>query len=212
VRRFFMFRITKSEGVFFEKFEEAAEKVLECANLLFDLMTNYTDIGAKIKRIECLESDCDSYVHQTIEYLNKSFITPIDREDIFLIAKETDDVVDSIEAIAHRFAMYNVTSLRPEAIEFAALIPQSVEKLKDLMYEMKKMKKSKKISEIIIEINRLENVGDKMYRENMTKLFSEEDNAIEVVKWKSIYELIEKVLDNCEDVANIVEGVVMKHA
>lgn len=207
-----MFKISKSELVFFDLFEEAADMAVECSKALIDLITDYTDVPQKVKAIEEIEHNCDLHVHKIIELLNKSFITPIDREDIFLIAKEMDDVVDAIEAIAHRCVMYNVQEIRSDVLPLVRLVELSMRELKGLMHLLRTIKKSEPIMEKVIEINRLENEGDRLYRSAMNALFTTETDAVEVIKWKGIYELIEKSLDACEDVANIVEGVVMKHA
>lgn len=207
-----MFRMTKKETVFFDLFSQACERSNIAACALEELMLDYTNIEVKIQAIECMEHDCDLLVHETMEYLNKSFITPIDREDIYAIAKEIDNIVDEIEAIAHRFTMFNVKTIRPEALELSKLIIEATRELTELMNELVNMKKSKEILQKIIEVNRIENEGDVIYRNAITKLFANETDPLEVIKWKSMFEHLENALDACEDVANIVEGVVMKHA
>jgi uncharacterized protein len=208
----FMFRVTKREEIFYSMFVETAENTCKAALMLEDLMTNFTDVDNKIKKIEDVEHECDKRVHKILAQLNKSFITPIDREDIYLIAKELDNITDDIEATAHRFNMFNVSSIREEAKKLTELIVVSTKELKDVMSELKNMKKSKTLKEKIIEINRIENEGDEIYRSAMTSLFKHEKDAIEVIKWKEILEYLENTLDACEDVANIIEGVVMKNA
>lgn len=207
-----MFRITRKEEEFFDLFVEASEKSMEAAKLLEDLMTNYVDVSRKIDDIENIEHQCDMHVHKILQKLNASFITPIDREDIYLIAKELDTITDSIEATAHRFKMYNVTSIREDAKAMAKLITRCTSELTNLMHELKKMKDNKVLKEKIIEVNRLEDDGDGIFRTAVSKLFVTQEDATEVLKWKEIYEHLESTLDACEDVANIVEGVVMKHA
>jgi len=207
-----MFRITPKEGIFFDMFCEASEIVCKSARMLEDLIQDYTSIPEKINAIEAVEHECDQQVHKIMQKLNTSFITPIDREDIYLLAKELDNITDSIEATAHRFRMYNVESIREESISFAKLIVKSTSELKDVMCELKNLKKSETMREKIIEINRLENEGDDIFRNVITKLFVAEKDPIQVIKWKEIYEYLENTLDACEDVANIVEGIVMKHA
>ncbi len=123
-----------------------------------------------------------------------------------------DNITDDIEATAHRFNMLNVRSIPGDAVKLAKLITTCTNEVKNLMIELKNMKKSKTLNNIIIEINRLENEGDEIFRSAIAKLFVTEKDAIEVIKWKEIYEYLENTLDDCEDVANIVEGVVMKHA
>ncbi|MCX8131123.1 MAG: DUF47 family protein [Clostridia bacterium] len=207
-----MFRISPKEEKFFDLFVETAENACKSAVMLEELMKNYIDIEKKVKAIEETEHECDQRVHVIMEQLNKSFITPIDREDIYLIAKELDNITDSIEATAHRFVMLNVNSITDEAKKLAELIVACTKELKGVMVEVKNMKKSNSLQKKIIEVNRLEDYGDTIFRNAVTNLFKNEKDPIEVIKWKEMYELLESTLDACEDVANIVEGVVMKHA
>lgn len=207
-----MFRITRKEEIFFDMFVETTQNSCKAAEMLVDLMKDYTDVNNKIKAIEDVEHECDQYVHKILAQLNKSFITPIDREDIYLIAKELDNITDYVESTAHRFKMLNVVTIREEAIKLAELAVVCTKELKDVMHELKNMKRSKTLKNKVIEVNRIENEGDEIYRSAMTNLFKNEKDAIEVIKWKEIFEYLENTLDACEDVANIVEGVVMKHA
>lgn len=207
-----MFRMTQKEAIFFDMFVETAESTCKAAEMLVDLMINYSSVDKKIGAIEEMEHQCDQHIHKILEQLNRSFITPIDREDIYLIAKELDNITDSIESAAHRFSMLNVTVIRDDAKKLARLIEKSTKELKIVMAELKNMKKSTLLKEKIIEVNRLEDEGDDVFRKAVTDLFTTEKDAVEVIKWKEIYEYLEGTLDACEDVANIVEGVVMKHA
>jgi len=207
-----MFRMSKAETVFFDQFVKASEKAEECAHALYMLTTDYTDVAHKISAIEKIEHECDLIVHETMTLLNAAFITPIDREDIFLIAKEMDNIVDSIDSIAHRFVMFNVKSITDDTISMVNLITQSTKELTLLMRELVRMRKSKTIMKHIIEVNRIENEGDQLYRKSITDMFTNQPDPIEVIKWKGIFEYLENALDACEDVANIIEGVVMKHA
>lgn len=207
-----MFRITAKEEVFFDLFVETAENTCKSARMLEELMNNYVDIEARIKAIEETEHECDRRIHKILKLLNKSFITPIDREDIYLIAKELDNITDAIEATAHRFRMLNVKFIREDAKKLASLIVACTSELKGVMCEIKNMKKSTILEKRVIEVNRIEDEADEIYRNAITRLFVTEKDAVEVIKWKEIYEYLESTLDACEDVANIVEGVVMKHA
>ena len=207
-----MFRITAKEGVFFDLFVATAVDTCKAAKQLEELMSNYVNVEEKINALEEIEHRCDGHVHKMLEQLNRSFITPIDREDIFEIAKELDNITDAIESTGHRFRMFNVKGIREDAISLAKLITQCTGELTCVMSELKKMKTSKSLKEKIIEINRIENVGDDIFRSAIHKLFISETDPIEVIKWKEIYEYLENTLDACEDVANIVEGVAMKNS
>lgn len=207
-----MFRITAKEEMFFDYFIETCEIICKAANLLDDLTNNYVNVNEKIASIEETEHACDNSVHKILNELNKSFITPIDREDIFTIAKELDNITDDIESAAHRFSMFNVKEVKPEAIALTKLIVRATNELKKVMIEVKNMKKSKSLQTKIIEVNNVEDEADTIFRDAMANLFTSEQDAVEVIKWKAIFELLENTIDACEDVANIVEGVVMKNA
>lgn len=207
-----MFRITPKEEIFFTLFVETTEASCRAAEKLEALMCNYTNIDESIKEIEKIEHECDHYVHRIFEQLNKSFITPIDREDIHLIAKELDNITDAIESTAHRFRMLNVREIREDAKKLAKLIVECTRELRDVMSELKNMRRSVCLRAKIIEINRLENEGDDIFRNAITELFASSQDPMEVIKWKEIYEYLENTLDACEDVANTSEGVIMKNA
>jgi uncharacterized protein len=207
-----MFRITPREKIFFDFFIETADKACIAATQLDALVNDYTGVQEKIQHIKDVEHECDKCVHDIFTQLNKSFITPIDREDIYEIAKVLDNITDFIESTAQDFSMFNVTAMTDHAKEFTALIVECTSELKCVMEELKSLKVSKSLMERIIEVNRLENVGDDLYRRSMAELFSNGMEAKEIMKWSVIYNSFEDSLDACEDVANIVEGVVMKHA
>ncbi|MEL4106698.1 DUF47 family protein [Oscillospiraceae bacterium WX1] len=207
-----MFRVTRKEEVFFTMFENTAEMACQAAKKLHDLISNYSDVDAKIDAIEKIEHECDILVHGIVDQLNKSFITPIDREDINEIAKELDNITDAIEDTAHRFRMFDIKAVTDDAKLLSALIVRCTEELKCVMSELKNMKTSKTLCEKIIEVNRIENEGDDIYRRVTADLFTSGLDALEIIKWKEIYEFLERSFDACEDVANIVEGIVTKHA
>jgi uncharacterized protein Yka (UPF0111/DUF47 family) len=193
-------------------FIEFAQKAYESAKSLDELINDYTDIETKVGKIVCQEQDCDKLVHAIMRKLNSSFVTPLDREDIDHIGHVMDNVVDGIEAAAQCFTMYNVTTIKPEAKAMSALIVRCTAELLQLMVELKRMKRSTTLQQIIIEINSIENEGDDIYRNALNSLFVKDADAVEIIRWKDMFELLENTIDACEDVANIVEGVVMKHA
>ncbi|PWX62118.1 DUF47 domain-containing protein, partial [Clostridium perfringens] len=148
------------------------------------------------------------------EELNNSFITPIDREDIFSITKRMDDILDSIESTMHRFTMFNINESKEGAKVLGSLIVDASRELVSLMEEFKHMKKkNKEITERVISINKIENKGDIFYRQMISELFAEDGKTpvLDIIKWREIYKFLEATLDSCEAVANIVEGVVMKY-
>lgn len=207
-----MLRVTKKEAEFFVCFSNMVGLANTAANELKGLVENFVDVDAKIEKISALEHECDLQVHHIYKKINASFVTPIDREDIVLIAREIDNILDNIEEVAHLLRIYNVEKMHQGAVSFADLIAQSLASLVKLMDEVIKMKPTAKLNAEVIEINRLENEGDTLYRNLLSDLFRSEKDAVEIIRWQGIFDYMEKALDSCEDVAGIVEGVVMKHA
>ncbi len=207
-----MFRMSQKELAFFEEFEIASEIAYQSAVILQDLVLHFDQPNELIKALEVKEHEGDQRVHAMMDMLNKSFITPIDREDLLSISKDLDTVTDEIESGAHLFTMFNVQSMRDEAKTFVRLIVQATSELHALTKEMKRFKKSTELKIKVVEINRIENEGDDLFRKAVHKLFTEEKDPLEVMKWKEIFEYLETMLDACEHTANLISGVVMKHA
>lgn len=196
---------------FFHLFEDAAENVSQGASILVELVNNPDNKEAKTQELENLEHKGDELTHDIIAELNRAFITPIDREDIFTMAKVTDNIMDAMEAAAHRFIMFNITKTTEPAQKFAQLICDSAKELVAIMQTLRKLKHIVVDNTLVVEINRLENVGDNLYREACKDLYSGAYEPLEVIKWREIYDHLEETLDALEDVANIVEGIAMKH-
>jgi len=207
-----MFGLKKKEEIFFNLFIEAVEKGVAAGEKLNALMEDYTDVACKIESLKTIENECDNKVHKIMTTLNASFITPFDREDIYYITRELDNIVDTIEDAANRFLIFNVKEIKDDAVVMSRLIVDCVNALDRLFLELKAAKKGKALRDHIIEVNRIEDEGDVVFRRAMEKLFTGETDAIEVIKWKEIYEFLENSLDACENVANTLEGVVMKNA
>lgn len=206
-----MFNIAPKEDKFYKLFIDYSQIIYNSAEKLKDFMYDLSNSEEKLKQIKDLEHQADKQLHEIIAQLNISFITPIDREDIYDIAKVMDDIVDNIESSASRFVMFNVSEATEEAKTLCDMIVQSTKEMITLMEEFKHMNKSKKIKDQIIEINRIEELGDTASRQAIRKLFTGEIPVIDVIKWREIYEFLENTLDSCETVANMVEGVVMKN-
>ena len=207
-----MFNLSPKEDKFFDYFVEFGEIAYEASQMLKNLTCNLENAEVKFREIEEIEHRGDKQLHDIMEALNKTFITPIDREDIYAIAKGLDDIVDFIEATASRFILFNVTEATDNAKVISDLVIQSCKEVITLMRELKRMKNNKKLTTSIIEINRLEDQGDSDFRVAVRTLFTSDVPTIEVIKWREIYENFESILDACEDIADLVEGVVMKHA
>ncbi|WP_027398343.1 DUF47 domain-containing protein [Anaerovorax odorimutans] len=207
-----MIGVKKKEEIFFDLFCEAFSKIMTAGDAFNDLVKNFVDVEKKVLNLKELETECDVQTHKILKNLNASFITPFDREDIYDIAKEMDNIVDILEEIANRFIVFDVKSVKQEALQMTELITICLRELKILFDNLKYIKKSKIIMDQVIEVNRIENEGDLVYREALTVLFRTEKDPIEIIKWKQLFDLLEDALDACEGVANIIEGVVMKHA
>lgn len=205
-------KIFPKEQKFFDLFEKGAKNVVVGADLLKNLIHDYTDIVSKSSHIKEIEHEGDIITHSTIEKLNLTFITPLDREDIYSLIKSLDDILDYIDAVASRMVLYNVQVPTEEAKALVNVLVKSVNEVAKAITELKNIKKPEQILNSCIEINRLENEGDALLRESVAKLFSDNLPPLEVIKWKELYENLETAIDKCEDVANVVEGIVLKNA
>jgi predicted phosphate transport protein (TIGR00153 family) len=206
-----MIGVKKKEALFYNLFIEYAGKIVKAGEAFNDLVKNYEDVEDKVSAIKVMETECDMEAHKILKALNGSFVTPFDREDIYEVTKQMDDIVDSIEEVANGFMVFDVRALKPEALTMSELVMQSIREIEVLFKHLSEMKKNQIVREQIIEVNRIENEGDIIYRKALTKLFREEKDPIELIKWKHLFEQLEASLDSCENVANIMEGVVMKY-
>jgi predicted phosphate transport protein (TIGR00153 family) len=205
-------RMIPKEEKFFDLFDELANKIEEGGELFLDMVEHYEYSEPKIVKLKELENEADVITHKTYEKMHKTFLTPIDREDIYHLVNKMDSILDMIEASAARMSLYKVKIPAKEIIEQAKILNKSIKKVKYIVHAMRNMKNAKMIIDSCVEINTLENEGDIIMRMTMTRLFEQEKDPIELIKWKEIFERIEEAIDVCEDVANIVEGIVLKHA
>jgi hypothetical protein len=205
-------RLFPKEENFFELFEELATKILEGSQLFLEMTKTRDYSEPKVAKLKELEHEADVITHNTYEKMHKTFLTPIDREDIYALVNKMDSIMDVIEATAIRIHMYKVKKPDDEIIKQAQILNDAVKKIKEIINGLRDMKNSKMILDGCVEINTLENAGDVVLRTIITDLFIKEKDAIELIKWKEIFERIEEAIDVCEDVSNIVEGIVLKHA
>lgn len=203
--------VANKDDDYFKMFVISAEYTCTASKSLLDLVINYTDIENKVNEIHRIEHEADIHYHKIFERLNKSFITPIEREDILLLANNLDNITDSIEDIAYRFLMFGIQNMRDEAIKFVEIIIRSCNELKTALTEFNKFKKSNVIAQKILEVNNCEEEGDKLYHSTVRKLFATCKDPIEIMKWREIFEKMENCLDSCEDAANALEGIIMKN-
>ena len=206
-----MFKLIPQEVKFFEMFVKSAENIQKGAKLLREIAYNSDFLAENAAKLERLEHDSDQITHEIMERLNKTFVTPIDREDIHELTAALDDVVDFIEAATERMVLYKVKTTTPEMKEIADVILKQSEEINCLMPKLKDLKHAR-IMEHCIEINRLENEGDRILRDAVARLFDNRTDPLEVIKWRDIYDYLETATDKCEDVAVIIEGIVLKHA
>jgi hypothetical protein len=205
-------RLFPKEIKFFDYFEELADKIEEGSRFFLAMTENHDYSESNIVKLKELEHEADVITHRTYEKMHTTFLTPLDREDIYALVNKMDSIMDMIEATAVRIYLYKVKKPDDEIIKQARILDQAVVKVKFVIHAMRDMKNAKKILDACVEINTLENAGDVALRTIMANLFVKEKDAIELIKWKEIFERIEEALDVCEDVSNIVEGIVLKHA
>ncbi|HEY7125413.1 MAG TPA: DUF47 family protein [Ktedonobacterales bacterium] len=199
------------EDKFYRLFNQAVANVLGGAELLDDLLNNFNDVAAKVKKIQAIEHEGDALTHEIFEQLNRTFVTPLDREDIAAIAHALDDVLDFIEASADAFQLYDIDQPTPEAVELGGLILQAVKQVQQAIGAMSHRKQMQTAKTAVVEINRIENLADQVYRGAMSSLFRQTD-PIRMIKWKQVYDYLEQATDLCEDVGDVLQGVMLKNA
>ncbi len=203
-----MFRFLPTETRFFDLFRSQADKVLEGAHALREMVEHYENVDEKARRIKAIESEGDELTHSLIDRLNRTFITPFDREDIHALASALDDVLDNIEGVASRLALFHVKAVTPEVIELVSVIVRSCLAIQAAIGHLRDLKS---IPPYLIQINDLENEADFISRNTTAQLFEQASDFRELIKWKELYGRLEATTDDCEDVANILEGIVVKN-
>lgn len=205
-----MFNLIPKEVRFFDLFEQQSQHIIRAAELLHEMVNNFADARAKAHAIKEVEHRGDQLTHEVVKRLNTTFITPMDREDIHELASRLDDVLDFIEAAAERLIVYRIkepTSACRAMAEVIVNIAYAVDRTTKCLRAM-----DPGFHEHTVEVNRLENSADTLLRDSLAAMFEESNDPIEVIKWKEIYETMETVTDRCEDVANVIEGIILKMA
>jgi predicted phosphate transport protein (TIGR00153 family) len=203
------FRLIPREERFFDDFVALAEQIRRGAGLLEDMLRPERPIWDKADEIKEVEHKCDFLTHEIIQRLHRTFVTPLDREDIHTLARSLDNVMDAIDASAAVVRLYQIERVRPDARELAHLVALTVGQV---VIAMKALERLIGVAEPTVEINRLENEADRAHQHALRRLFEEERDPIVIIKWKEILDFLEAATDRCEDVANVLEGVVVKHA
>lgn len=208
-----MFNFRHKDDVFFDWFVESGNFFHRGALLLHEVMLDYGLAEAKLKEMIDLEHDADDLNDQIVDKLNQTFITPIDREDIYALANKLDDGVDFQQGTLQRIVLYRTGPAREGTIELSQLVVEGTEELNKIFLLMKDIKRNhRKILDHTRRIEKLESEGDRLYRKEVAYLFEACVDPIEIIKWKEILEYLENTLDHCEDVSDLIRGVVMKYA
>jgi uncharacterized protein len=202
-------RLLPREEGFFDLFEQQANNIHAGAEALVKMLSHYTGVPEQVQSIKAIEHEGDEIAHNLLTKLNQTFVTPLDREDIHELCSQLDDVIDLIDAAASRFVLYRVDSVRQGTVELAKILLATTAEVTAAVQALSTPEKAMKHC---IEINRYENESDRWCRTLIAQLFDEEKDSVQIIKWKEIFEVIETAVDKCEDVANVIEGIVIKSA
>jgi uncharacterized protein len=200
---------TPRDRVYFDLFEEAGQNILKTANLLDQMLSNFPDSKDLAQEILDCEHEGDRITHDIIDRLNHTFVTPIDREDILALASALDDIVDYTEEVADYLGLYKIEAPMDQAITLAHVLKSAAQQISEAIPRLKGFRD---ISNYTVEINRLENEGDRITREAVAALFDGGIDPMVVIRWKDLYERLEEAIDATEKVANIMEGIVIKNS
>jgi predicted phosphate transport protein (TIGR00153 family) len=195
-----------------ELFEESAQNIVKASRALKEMLDTWQFIDSRVAEITELEHQGDTIAHQIISLLHRTFVPPFDREDIALLAHTMDDIIDFIHAAADAMFIYKVEGPTQRAKELADIIVQGAVEVEMAVHSLRRRSELNQIQERCVEINRLENMADRIYRAAMAELFENTTDITQLIKWREIYEHMESATDRCEDVANVLEGVALKHA
>ena len=208
----FRFPFIPREQKFFDLLEESTHNMVKTAQVLKEMVDTWEDVIKNVDEIDDLEHEGDTITHQIMAQLNRTFVTPFDREDITMLAHSLDDVTDFIHAAADAMLLYKVDRPTQRAKELADIIVQAAVEVEKAMPQLRHRAELKKMLPRCVEINRLENVADDVFHSAQAELFDDTADMAQVIKWREIYEHMESATDRCEDVADVLEGVALKHA
>ena len=203
-------KLLPREEQYFTLFAKMTSYINDAARTLVEMLAHHDDYYQEyVQRIKSIEHACDDLTHNVSTRLNQSFITPFDREDIYMMSKALDDVVDLIDGAARAVVMYDIHETTEPAKQLAGVIQRMAMQLNEVVSILQK---PKGVTERLVELHRLENEGDDIYHRAVAALFHDRGDPLEVLKWKDVYEKLEAAIDRCENVANIIEGVIIKHS
>jgi uncharacterized protein Yka (UPF0111/DUF47 family) len=197
------------DRLYFELFEEAGRNILQAADLLEQMLSNFPDSKDLAQEIKACENEGDRITHDIIDRLNHTFVTPIDREDILALASALDDIVDYTEEVADYLGLYKIEAPMDQAIKLARVLKAATRQISEAVPRLRGFRD---ISQYTVEINRLENEGDRISRDAVASLFDGGIDPMVVIRWKDLFERLEAAIDSTEHVANILEGIVIKNS
>jgi predicted phosphate transport protein (TIGR00153 family) len=207
-----MFNLLPKDTVFFDLFEGLARHAVSSAEHLRRMAKHYPDgSDDHVQRIRDEEHAADGLAHQALDRLDRTFITPFDREDIHELVGGLDDIIDNIDALAKRFSLFHVETMEVDFQKQADVLVEATIELSDAVHRLRKSRKLSELSDKLIAIHHSESVGDDNHHAAMSRLFDGKNDALHVLKWKELYDLIEDAIDNCEDVGNTLERIVLKN-
>ena len=206
-----MFRLIPKEAAFFDLFERAAGNAHACTGALVEFLERFDDLEGRARRIKELEHVGDELTHETIERLNRTFITPIDREDIHELVCRIDDILDLVDTAVDRIVLFKIDEPIGEAKELARCLERATALILEMVPVLRNMKDADAVRRKVREVHRLESEADRVEHRALARLFDENHDPMFVIKWKNIVEILEAATDRCEDVANVVEGIVLKN-
>ncbi len=205
-------RLMPREGKFFDLFNAHAARIVEGSRELAAMMANFSDLQMYAQRIDAAERAADKVTHETVTLLHKTFITPFDREQIHSLITRMDDILDLMQDVAETVVLYDLRKITPEAKQLAEICQMCCDRVQTAVSLLTNFKQSEAIFKTCEEIDRLESDADRVMRSAMSKLFRDEADVKQLIKLRTIYELLETITDRCEDVANIVEGIVLENS
>jgi uncharacterized protein Yka (UPF0111/DUF47 family) len=206
------FQLLPAEVGFYDWFEKGAVTARDAARMLRQLLTDFNDIESRVQQIVELEHQGDFIVHETMSLLSKTFITPLEGDEIRALISSVDDVIDWIEATADRLVLYEIDQPAPEAVAMAEILERMTERMVEAMPLLRSRQTLPQVHARTIEINRLENEADRLLHKGLARLVRERGEWFEFVRWKEIFETLEEATDKCEDVADVLQAVMMKNA
>ncbi|MGQ0654398.1 MAG: DUF47 domain-containing protein [Betaproteobacteria bacterium] len=205
-------RLMPREGNFFELFNAHAERIVEGSRELAAMITTFSDLETHAQHIDGAERAADKITHEAITLLHKTFITPFDRDQIHQLITAMDDILDLMQDVAESVVLFDIRKITPEAKQLAEICQMCCERVKNAVSLLKNVKDSEAILKTCQEIDRLESDADRVMRSAMSKLFRDESDVKQLIKLRTIYELLETITDRCEDVANVIEGIVLENS